>query len=606
MVAITAPFFTLVLATIFTTLVQAAPFHAFKKNTNTLYKRHATHRVRTIGRRQMQIETYHPKTTFRVWGKGGPVMQGNGTAGPTTANLMASTASIANLTTDNLAWRSGYSDGEAGFGWIRQSFNGIPVANAVANIATHGNQVVSFGSSFIDAEKVTVPSGNASVSWTSVLSSIEDSLDGKYNGKNATLEYLVKSDGSMALSHVIQLQNDETGGYLEAFIDAHSGDLLSVTDLVAHASYTVLPITKQNFPEGLETLVDPEDSFSSPQGWHSVGAGNSSTTSGNNVLAFKGQEVSSETSPELNFNAAYDDTRDPTDPVNLNGARQNAFYILNVMHDFTYRYGFTEKAFNFQLSNFNKGGQQNDRVLVSVQDASGVNNANFATPPDGQPGVCRMFIWTRSDPRRDGTMENDIVIHEMTHGITNRMTGGGTGRCLQTTESGGLGEGWGDAMADWMGQTSEQTRDYIMASYAANTAAGLRSFPYSTNAQTNPLTYASLQKLDQVHEIGEVWANMLHNVYAALVDTHGFSEQKLTNPDGAEGNIVFMRLFIDSLAVQPCNPTFVDAKNAWIQADQIRYNGANKCVIAKAFASRGLGANADDTFQDDSTLPAGC
>lgn len=44
-------------------------------------------------------------------------------------------------------------------------------------------------------------------------------------------------------------------------------------------------------------------------------------------------------------------------------------------------------------------------------------------------------------------MENDIVVHEMTHGITNRLTGGGTGRCLQTLEAGGLGEGWGDAMA---------------------------------------------------------------------------------------------------------------------------------------------------------------
>ena len=47
-------------------------------------------------------------------------------------------------------------------------------------------------------------------------------------------------------------------------------------------------------------------------------------------------------------------------------------------------------------------------------------------------------------------MENDIVIHEMTHGITNRMTGGGTGRCLQTTESGGMGEGWSDAMAEYV------------------------------------------------------------------------------------------------------------------------------------------------------------
>lgn len=44
-------------------------------------------------------------------------------------------------------------------------------------------------------------------------------------------------------------------------------------------------------------------------------------------------------------------------------------------------------------------------------------------------------------PERDGALENDIVSHEMTHGVTNRMTGGGTGRCLQTTEAGGMGEG---------------------------------------------------------------------------------------------------------------------------------------------------------------------
>lgn len=51
-------------------------------------------------------------------------------------------------------------------------------------------------------------------------------------------------------------------------------------------------------------------------------------------------------------------------------------------------------------------------------------------------------------PQRDGALENDIVVHEMTHGVTNRMTGGGTGRCLQGTEAGGMGEGWSDAMAE--------------------------------------------------------------------------------------------------------------------------------------------------------------
>jgi len=38
----------------------------------------------------------------------------------------------------------------------------------------------------------------------------------------------------------------------------------------------------------------------------------------------------------------------------------------------------------------------------------------------------------------------------MTHGVTNRMTGGGTGRCLQTTEAGGMGEGWSDTMAKFV------------------------------------------------------------------------------------------------------------------------------------------------------------
>ena len=51
-------------------------------------------------------------------------------------------------------------------------------------------------------------------------------------------------------------------------------------------------------------------------------------------------------------------------------------------------------------------------------------------------------------PGRDGALENSIIVYENMHGTTNRITGGGTGRCLQTTEAGGLGEGWSDAMAE--------------------------------------------------------------------------------------------------------------------------------------------------------------
>ena len=46
----------------------------------------------------------------------------------------------------------------------------------------------------------------------------------------------------------------------------------------------------------------------------------------------------------------------------------------------------------------------------------------------GQSGQMRMFLWDLTGPERDGALENDIVVHENTHGISNRMTGGGTGR----------------------------------------------------------------------------------------------------------------------------------------------------------------------------------
>ena len=45
------------------------------------------------------------------------------------------------------------------------------------------------------------------------------------------------------------------------------------------------------------------------------------------------------------------------------------------------RYGFDEVAGNFQAYNFERGGEQDDAVLMNAQDGSGFNNANFMTPP---------------------------------------------------------------------------------------------------------------------------------------------------------------------------------------------------------------------------------
>ena len=114
------------------------------------------------------------------------------------------------------------------------------------------------------------------------------------------------------------------------------------------------------------------------------------------------------------------------------------FYTSNLVHDLYYRYGFNEVAGNFQQHNFGRGGQENDAVIANAQDGSGYNNANFMTLLDGQNGRCRMYLWNTANPYRDGDLEAGIVIHELSHGPSTRLTGGpGNTGCL-----GCSGLGW--------------------------------------------------------------------------------------------------------------------------------------------------------------------
>ncbi|KAF8627971.1 hypothetical protein AX17_006078, partial [Amanita inopinata Kibby_2008] len=221
--------------------------------------------------------------------------------------------------------------------------DGILFANAAANVAFNkANKVVSFGSSFVKPTKIA--SSKPTVALEDPIASAEKSLDGKYNSHPNTLEFLVLQDGSVALTHVIQIQNEQSGTWYEAFVDAHSGNVLSVTDFVAKASYLVLPITEETVPEGFHDLTDPQDLSASPLGWHNTGSGLGTDTSGNNVITYIGTTAgtSQQSSATDNFSYVQDPNQQPTVSANMDAARVNNFYIVNTVHDFTYRYGFTE------------------------------------------------------------------------------------------------------------------------------------------------------------------------------------------------------------------------------------------------------------------------
>ncbi|KAJ7696956.1 Fungalysin metallopeptidase-domain-containing protein [Mycena rosella] len=515
----------------------------------------------------------------------------------------------------SVKFKSGYSGDVAQYAYVKQQHNNISFANAVANIAFKDGKVVSFGNSFVNTS--TIAPSTPTIAIETAISAAEQALDGTYNNIPTALEYLVQPDNSVSLIYVIQVQNQEKKTWYEAFVDAHSGKFVSSIDLVSNAVYRALPIFKQDLTEGFEFIENPQDPVSSPLGWHNDGTTATNDTSGNNALVYFDQDTTNTTvqsAPGLVFNYTQDPDVSPSVKMNLDAARTNVFYILNTMHDIAYKYGFTEATFNFQQTNFGGVGLGGDRVLASVQNSLGIDNANFATPPEhvtssathipGQSGQMNMYLWDITDPMRDGALENDIVSHENTHGITNRMTGGGTGRCLQIVESQGLGEGWSDAMADWTEQVSAPISDFTLGSYV-NGGVPIRSKPYSTNSTVNPYTYSTLLAVGSKRKIGEIWANMLHNVHAALVAAHGFSQTARTDPSGSEGNVVFLHLFLDALPLQPCQPDFLQARDAIIQADQNRYSGSNKCLLWKEFASRGLGFKAFD-YTDDFSVPSGC
>ncbi|KAI6018208.1 Fungalysin metallopeptidase-domain-containing protein [Pisolithus microcarpus] len=404
------------------------------------------------------------------------------------------------------------------------------------------------------------------------------------------------------------------------------------------------------------------DTFASPAGWHTLPYVNdpgadedelrrakaegefwckSNATRGNNVFAQENWDGRYQwiNNHRAEGSSNYDDaplqyvfTYDPVPLYDEEAEMQQAksyidatvtqlFYTTNMFHDLVYRYGFTEEAGNFQQYNFGRGGLGDDAVIANAQDGSGFNNANFMTPPDGQNGRCRMYLWNTASPYRDGDMEAGIVIHELSHGLSTRLTGGPQNSgCLGWGESGGMGEGWGDFIATTVRSTSNYS-DYTMGAWASNRAGGIRNFPYSTTSDVNPSTYATLDKPGYwgVHAIGEVWAEMLWVVSQKLIEKYDFSPTLLPpvpNADGSmppndfyrpqtfdefgnpkplipkHGNTLFLQLVIEAMKLQPCSPTFFDARKAILNADKILTGGENECEIWEGFASRGMGVDA--------------
>lgn len=79
-------------------------------------------------------------------------------------------------------------------------------------------------------------SAEPEISSDDAISAAEDQLGASHNGFPTGLEYVAKDDGSVVLTHVVQVENEH---WLEAFIDAQSGEIVAVTDFTADSSVSL-------------------------------------------------------------------------------------------------------------------------------------------------------------------------------------------------------------------------------------------------------------------------------------------------------------------------------------------------------------------------------
>jgi extracellular elastinolytic metalloproteinase len=208
----------------------------------------------------------------------------------------------------------------------------------------------------------------------------------------------------------------------------------------------------------------------------------------------------------------------------------------------------------------------------------------------------------------DGDFDNSIIAHEYGHGVSMRLTGGRNRTdCLNTSEL-KAGEGWSDFLAlAFTAKATDRNRPRGLGTYAERQSPdgrGIRTYRYSTDMGVNPLTYDDLlpeQNTISPHKSGEVWMAPLWDMYWAMVDVYGFDANMKNNKSG-NGRAV--QLVIDGMKLQPCNPGFLDARDAILAADRANNGGQNQKLIWDAFARRGMGFNATQgtsTRKDDNT-----
>jgi extracellular elastinolytic metalloproteinase len=320
----------------------------------------------------------------------------------------------------------------------------------------------------------------------------------------------------------------------------------------------------------------------------------------------------------------------------IDAAIANLFAMHNRMHDFSYFLGFTENNFNSQDNNFGNtapgpypSGRESDPQIGDSQ-AGGVSggspsylgrdNANQIALNDGISPISNMYLWQPIaaafyPPMVDGDFDMSVIGHEYTHAISNRMVAGPDAN-LTGAQAGAMGESWSDLNAlEYLNAyglvpTSDENPFSLGAYVTGNKQKGIRN--YSIDA--NPLNYSDVGcdvPGPEVHADGEIWNGVNFELRQVLIDKYnalypaGNAQLQRDAADGkipanqAPGNRRWIQIVYDAFLLMQAAPSMLDARDAYLAADMMRFGGANQIEMWTVFAHRGMGVSASSNTTDD-------
>jgi len=315
----------------------------------------------------------------------------------------------------------------------------------------------------------------------------------------------------------------------------------------------------------------------------------------------------------------------------------NLFAGHNRFHDYSYFLGFTEDNYNLQQTNFGNLGADGDPEVGNVQAGAitggppsylGRDNANQITLQDGVPGITNQYLFQPIKagfyaPCVDGDFDASVFGHEYTHAITGRMVGGPDGG-VSGFQGRSMGEAWSDQVAlEYLFSHDYDlgtTNPWVEGPYVTgNKTTGIRNYALNKN----PLQYGDIgydSTGPEVHADGEVWNAAMWNVRQALVNKwnpiYAYNDKDLQrhcaegfrgtkSPMGplvasrCPGNTRWITLLFDSFLLQQSATSMLDARDAMLAADRMRFKGNNQAVMWNAFARTGMGNNAVSQGTDD-------